>query len=96
VRATPRRGRFGLLHCDRVAARRLGVNKRDVLQLLEGMPDEIDPDELMYRIFVLRKLQAAENDYEQGRFVSHEEFVRRSNAWRNKAAAPTHAGSPNG
>lgn len=57
------------------------MNKRDVLQVVEGMPDEIDLDELIYRFYVIRKLERAEEDLRAGRTISHEEFVRRSNEW---------------
>jgi hypothetical protein len=57
------------------------MNKRDVLQILEQMPEEIDPNELMYRVFLLRKLQAAEADLEARRYISHEDFVRKTEEW---------------
>ena len=57
------------------------MNKRDVLQVLDTMPDEIDPEELMDRILFLRKIQAAEAELAAGRYISHEEFVRRSAEW---------------
>ncbi len=57
------------------------MNKRDVLQILESMPEEIDPDELMYRIWFLQKLEAAERDAEAGNIITHAELVRRSEEW---------------
>ena len=53
------------------------MKKQDVLAMIEGMPDEFDPEELMYRIYLLRKVQAGETDFRAGRFISHEEFVQR-------------------
>lgn len=42
------------------------MRKTDVLTLLDGLPDGIDAEELMYRISVLAKVEAAEQQYERG------------------------------
>ena len=57
------------------------VNKRDVLALVEAMPEEIDADELIERIYLLKVLEAAEDDVREGRIIPHEELVRRSEEW---------------
>lgn len=58
------------------------MNKRDVLRLLEGTPEEIDVEELHYRLYVLQKLEAAEADIQAGRVTPHDEVIRRSREWR--------------
>lgn len=57
------------------------MNKRDVQALLEEMPETIDPEDLIYRIYLLTKLEAAENDIRTGNVISHDELVRRSEEW---------------
>ena len=57
------------------------MKKHDVLALLHDMPDDIDTDDLLYRLNLRQKLEAAEEAAEAGDVVPHEEVVRRSEAW---------------
>jgi hypothetical protein len=54
------------------------VDKRDILALIEDMPEQIDPEDLIERLYLLRKLEAAEADVREGRLIPHDELVRRS------------------
>lgn len=65
----------------RVHTRRIVVKKHDVLALLREMPDDIDTDDLMYRLYLRQKLQAAEAAAETGDIIPHDEVVRRSDEW---------------
>lgn len=57
------------------------MKKQDVLTLLHEMPDDIDPDDLMYRLYLRQKIEAAEAAVETGDLLPHEEVVRRSDMW---------------
>ena len=57
------------------------MKKHDVLALLHEMPDDIDTDDLMYRLYLRHKIEVAEEATEAGDVVSHEEVMRRSDAW---------------
>ena len=57
------------------------MNNRDVLALLDEMPEVIDPEDLIYRIYLLKKVEAAEADLQAERVIPHEELVRRSEEW---------------
>jgi len=57
------------------------VKKSDVLALLREMPDDIDTDDLMYRLFMRQKLEAAEAAAATGDIISHDEVMRRSDEW---------------
>jgi hypothetical protein len=57
------------------------MKKNDILELLRDMPEEIDADELMYRLYLRQKLEASEAAVEDGNVLSHEEVVRRSEEW---------------
>jgi len=57
------------------------VKKNDVLALLREMPEDIDTDDLMYRLYLRQKLEAAEAAAETGDIISHDEVVRRSDEW---------------
>ena len=57
------------------------MKKNDVLALLREMPDDIDTDDLMYRLYLRQKIEVAEAAAETGDMIPHEEVVRRSDAW---------------
>ncbi len=57
------------------------MKKNDVLALLREMPDDIDTDDLMYRLYLRQKLETAEAAAETGDVIPHDEVVRRSDAW---------------
>ena len=59
------------------------MNKQDVFHILERMPDEIDVDQLIYALYLRRKLQSAEADLAAGRVVTHEEVEREMKEWRD-------------
>ena len=57
------------------------MEKRTVLALLEGLPDEFDAEELMFRIYLEQKLEAADAEGEAGEIITHEELERQSDGW---------------
>jgi hypothetical protein len=57
------------------------MKKQDVLALLRDMPEDIDTDDLLYRLYLRQKLAAAEAAAEAGDVIPHDAVVRRSDAW---------------
>ena len=57
------------------------MKKHDVLALLREMPEDIDTDDLMYRLSLRQKLEAAEAAAEAGDIIPHDAVVRRSDEW---------------
>ena len=57
------------------------MKKAEVLELLREMPEDIDPEELMYRLYLKVKLSTAEEAVRQGDVVSHAEVVRQTEEW---------------
>ena len=57
------------------------MKKKDVIELLQEMPDDIDADDLIYRLYLKQKLEAAEAAAEAGDIIPHDEVVRRSDEW---------------
>ena len=57
------------------------MKKHDVLALLHEMPDDIDTDDLMYRLYLRHKIEVAEDAAEAGDVMSQDEVMRRSDAW---------------
>jgi len=58
------------------------IRKEEVLDLLRQMPDEVDVEELIYRLYLLEKLAAAEEDIAAGRTLSAEEVKAQTASWR--------------
>ncbi len=59
------------------------MKKEDVLAIIRDMPEDIDPEELMYRIYVLEKIEAGEQAFREGRVIPHEDVVREVRTWRS-------------
>ena len=60
------------------------VSKSDLEQLVRELPDETDIEEVMYRIYLLQKINEGETAFEEGQTVSHEDAVNRlSKKWQN-------------
>ena len=57
------------------------MKKSDMVELLEGMPEEIDAEELIYRIYLNEKIKASEAAAAAGDVLSHDEVVRLSDEW---------------
>ncbi len=60
------------------------ITKQQVLEIVKELPEEVDIDEIMYRLYLRQKLEAAEKDVREGRIVSHEEVVKETSTWVKK------------
>ncbi len=60
------------------------IAKQQILELIKDLPEEVDVDEVMYRLYLRQKLEAAENDVREGRLISHEEVVKETSNWFEK------------
>ena len=58
------------------------IRKDEVLKLVGQFPDEVDIEELIYRLYLLEKLAAAEADIEAGRTISAEEMRAQVKSWQ--------------
>lgn len=60
------------------------IAKSKLEVLLKEFPDKVDIDEVMYRIYLLQKIEAGEEDIKEGRILSHKDAVERlSKKWQN-------------
>ena len=57
------------------------MKKKDVIELLEAMPDEIDPRDLIYKLYLKQKVEAADAAVAAGDLLDHDEVVRITNSW---------------
>jgi predicted transcriptional regulator len=60
------------------------ITKKQVLEIVKDLPEEVDIDEIMYRLYLRQKLEAAEEDVREGRVVSHEEVLKETSKWFKK------------
>jgi len=52
------------------------IAKQQILELMKDLPEEVDIDEIIYRLYLRQKLEVAEKDVREGRVISHEEVVK--------------------
>lgn len=55
--------------------------KQEAISAIERLPDDVPFDEIVYRLYVLSKIQQGVKDIDAGRTVSTEELVREIEAW---------------
>jgi len=60
------------------------ITKKQVLEIVKDLPEEVDIDEIMHRLYLRKKLEAAEQDVREGKVVSHEEVVKETSNWFKK------------
>lgn len=58
------------------------MRKAEILGLLREMPEELDVEDLIHRIFLLKKLERAEQAVASGQVLAHDEVVKKSAGWR--------------
>ncbi len=57
------------------------MTKQDVLDIIDHLPEQIDPEQLITELYVKAKLDRAEAAVARGDVVSQEEVVQRSRQW---------------
>ena len=58
------------------------ISKDEVVALLRELPDEVEIEDLIYRLYLREKLAAAESDVAAGRTLSAEEVRAQAAMWR--------------
>lgn len=51
--------------------------KHEALKLIDGLPEEATWEEILYRLYVKKKIEAGIKAADEGRVVSHEEVKAR-------------------
>ncbi len=60
------------------------ITKAKLESFLKDLPEEVDTEDGMYRLYLLQKIEAGEADIRDGRTVTHEEAVTRlSHKWQH-------------
>ena len=62
----------------------MNISKSKLETLLKELPEKVDIEEVMYRLYLLQKIEAGEADIREGRVLSHKVTMKRlSKKWRN-------------
>ncbi len=57
------------------------MSKDRILEVVEALPDDVDVDSLIERLYLLRRLELAEQEIAHGNLVQHEEVEKRFASW---------------
>lgn len=57
------------------------ITREEVLEMVRRLPDEIDVEELIYRLYLREKIERGEADIAAGRTFSTEEIEAQAVEW---------------
>lgn len=66
----------------------LQTAKQEAIEAIQQLPDNVDLDEIVYRLYVINKIHQGMQDVEAGRTISHEELKREIEQWWYGRPAP--------
>ena len=55
--------------------------KEEVISLIKEMPDNVDLDDIMYHLYVKRKILKGKEDIKQGKVYTHEQVKEMAEKW---------------
>lgn len=55
--------------------------KQAAIEAIDRLPDDVALDEIVYRLYVLSKIQQGVKDVDDGRVMSHTELARDIEKW---------------
>lgn len=58
------------------------IPKKEMLDLVRELPDDIDVEELIYRLYLREKLASSEADVAAGRTITAAEIRKQAAEWR--------------
>ena len=60
------------------------INKRELESCFADLPDKVDTEDVMYRLYLIEKIESAEQDVCGGNTLSHIEAQQRiAQKWQN-------------
>lgn len=61
----------------------MNISKEKLEEIIHELPESVDIEDLMYRLYLLEKIEAGETDIRKGHTLSHEEASERlSKKWQ--------------
>ena len=61
------------------------MSKRAILKTIEGLPDDVTVEEVMYRLFVRERIDRGLRELDMGKTVSHDDVRRSVARWLRSA-----------
>lgn len=62
----------------------MNITKSRLEDLVKELPEEVDIEEVMYRLYLLQKIEAGETSIQEGKVLSHSDaLVRLSKKWQS-------------
>jgi hypothetical protein len=55
--------------------------KQEALDVIQKLPDTVDFEEIVYRLYVINKIHQGMQDVEQGKGISSEEMLHEIEQW---------------
>jgi len=55
--------------------------KQEVLNTVGQLPEDVDMEEVMYRLYVIDKIRKGQQAVEDGQTISHEDLKKEVNKW---------------
>ncbi len=59
----------------------MSAAKAEVMQILEGLPEDASLEDIQYHIYVRQKIDRGLSDIEHGHTLSEDEFDQRMKVW---------------
>ena len=57
------------------------ITKSQVAEVVRQLPQQVDLDDLMYRLYLLKKIEKGEADIRAKRTVSHADLLKKIKKW---------------
>jgi predicted transcriptional regulator len=57
------------------------MDKSRVVEVVDALPDDVDLDALIEKLYLLKRLELAEEEVARGRVLEHEEVESRYASW---------------
>ena len=64
------------------------IHKSELIELFDNLPEEVDLEEVHYRLYLREKLEAAEEDIAAGRLLSADEVAEEVGRWLTPSPGP--------
>jgi predicted transcriptional regulator len=60
------------------------ISKAKIETIIRDLPDLVDIEEVMYRLYLLEKIEAGESDIQNGEIMTHDQAMERlSRKWQS-------------
>jgi predicted transcriptional regulator len=60
------------------------ISKAKIETIIRALPDPVDIEEVMYRLYLLEKIEAGEADIQNGKVMTHDQAMERlSRKWQS-------------